>query len=56
VHIRGPHLLNGVAEHALHADAPRAGEVIPLRAGTKRAAGGGPNDEEPDESGVRSAA
>jgi hypothetical protein len=30
---RAVDLLNGVAEHVLHADAPRAGEVIPLRGG-----------------------
>ena len=30
---RAVDLLNGVAEHVRHADAPRAGEVIPLRDG-----------------------
>ena len=30
---RAVDLLNGVAEHVLHAEAPRAGEVIPLRGG-----------------------
>jgi hypothetical protein len=30
---RAVDLLNAVAEHALHADAPAAGEVIPLRGG-----------------------
>ena len=30
---RAVDLLNGVAEHVLHAAAPRAGEVIPLRGG-----------------------
>jgi Domain of unknown function (DUF4262) len=30
---RAVDLLNGVAEHVLHADAPRVGEVIPLRGG-----------------------
>ena len=30
---RAADLLNGVAEHVLHADAPRAGEVVPLRGG-----------------------
>jgi hypothetical protein len=30
---RAVDLLNSVAEHALHADAPRPGEVLPLRGG-----------------------
>jgi hypothetical protein len=30
---RAAGLLNSVAEHVLHADAPRAGEVVPLRGG-----------------------
>ena len=30
---RAVDLLNGVAEHVLHADAPRPGELLPLRGG-----------------------